>query len=47
MEWVELMKVNAGAYETFVYDTAKAFLHLPKHIDVLAGVTQENEGAVN
>jgi hypothetical protein len=47
MEWGELMKVNEGAYETFVYDTAKAFLYLPKHIDILAGVTHESEGTAS
>ena len=29
MEWAEYMNKESGAYDTYIYETAKSFLHLP------------------
>jgi len=29
MGWAEHMKKESGAYDTYIHETAKAFLHLP------------------
>ncbi|MFA5340534.1 MAG: hypothetical protein WC332_02040 [Clostridia bacterium] len=33
MDWAEYTKQEAGAYDTYIYETAKAFLHLPAYFN--------------
>lgn len=43
MEWAEFVKEEAGAYDAFIYETAKAFLHLPKLFDRFGSVKEESD----
>lgn len=41
MDWAELAKQEAGTYNVAVYDTAKAFLHLPSYFNKFPDIIKE------